>query len=554
LLHSFRNRAHEERVRAIAESAGVQFVSISSEVAPEIREYERASTTVANAYVQPATRTYLAELRRKLNDLGYRKELFVMLSSGGIATSEEAEHFPVRLLESGPAAGAMAASFYGSLTASEPILSFDMGGTTAKLCLIEKGKPLVTPEFEAGRVYRFKKGSGLPIRVLAVEMIEIGAGGGSIARMDGMGLLKVGPESAGADPGPVCYGRGGIQPTVTDADLVLGYLDAGYFLGGRMQLSREKAVDAIARLGTSANLDTLHAAWGIHRVVNASMANAATVYAAEKGRDLRRYAMVAFGGASPAHACAVADELGSKRVVVPFAAGVSSAFGLLVTRPSIERVKAHMSRLSDLDWDEILNLYREMEEEGRGLLRRMGIRDGDIQVRRQAEMRYCGQRHQITVTIPPRAIEDRQVAMIEQAFKQEYATLYQEIQVQYPVEALNWKTSMVGPSHRVKISPTASGSKDPASALKPARKVCFSPAAGYIECAVYDRYRLTPGSVVVGPSVIEEKECTTVVRPGWSGSVDGHLNIILTKTASSNTEAISLHRDVMAREKGHSPA
>jgi N-methylhydantoinase A/oxoprolinase/acetone carboxylase beta subunit len=337
---------------------------------------------------------------------------------------------------------------------------------------------------------------------------------------------------------------------VTDADLILGYLDPGYFLGGRMQLSREKAADSIAILGASLRLDTLHAAWGIHRVVNASMANAATVYAAEKGRDLRRYTMVAFGGASPVHACAVADQLGSKRVIVPFAAGVTSAFGLLVTRPSIERVKAYMSRLSDLDWDEILRLYREMEYEGSALLRRMQISDEDIEVTRRAEMRYSGQRHQITVTIPPGAIESRQVEMIEQAFRREYAALYQEIHLQYPIEALNWKTSIAGPPRPVKLRPKAGRSTDPASAMKEQRKVCFSPTAGYIECAVYDRYRLTPGSVVVGPSVIEEKECTTVVRPGWSASVDGHLDIILTTSANSEAGGAKARRGSMAREKG----
>ena len=534
-LHAFRNKKHEERTRSIAESAGMQFVSISSEVAPEIREYERASTTVANAYVQPVTKKYLAGLRAELADLGYRKDLFVMLSSGGIATSEEAERFPIRLIESGPAAGAVAASFYGALTQSEPILSFDMGGTTAKLCLIEKGKPLVAPEFEAGRVYRFKKGSGLPIRVPAVEMIEIGAGGGSIAHVDPLGLLKVGPESAGANPGPACYDLGGADPTVTDADLMLGYLDAGYFLGGKMPLTRAKAIETVGALGALMGLDLLHAAWGIYRVVNASMANAAQVYAAEKGRDLRRYTMVAFGGASPAHACAVADELGSIRVIVPFAAGVSSAFGLLVTRPSIERVRAYMGKLEDLDWDEVRKIYEEMEEEGRALLRRMSIRDEDIELTREAEMRYTGQRHQISIPIPAGAIEGRNLDRIEAAFKREYENLYQEIHTKYAVEALNWKVSVAGPARPVQLSPKISGNADKSKAFKGLRQVCFSPAAGYVECPIFDRYRLAPGSTMTGPAVIEEKECTTVVTPGWEARVDRHLDIILTKAPRGKT-------------------
>jgi len=529
-LHAFRNKKHEQRTRSIAEAAGMQFVSISSEVAPEIREYERASTTVANAYVQPVTKKYLAGLREELAALGFRKDLFVMLSSGGIATSEEAERFPIRLLESGPAAGAVAASFYGALTQSEPILSFDMGGTTAKLCLIEHGKPLVAPEFEAGRVYRFKKGSGLPIRVPAVEMIEIGAGGGSVAHVDSLGLLKVGPESAGANPGPACYDLGGASPTVTDADLILGYLDADYFLGGKMKLAREKAIKAVSALGVPLGMDLLHAAWGIYRVVNASMANAAQIYAAEKGRDLRRYTMVAFGGASPAHACAVADELGSIKVIVPFAAGVSSAFGLLVTRPSIERVRAYMGKLENLDWDEIRKIYEEMEEEGRGLLRRMSIKDADIQVTREAEMRYTGQRHQISVEIPAGAIEAKDLAGVVAAFKREYENLYQEIHAQYPIEALNWKASVAGPARQVQLSPQISADADMSKAFKGTRQACFSPAAGYVECPIFDRYRLAPGSTLAGPAVIEEKECTTVVRPGWDAVIDRHLNIILTKT------------------------
>ena len=531
-LHAFRNRRHEEQMRQIAESAGFRFISLSSEVAPEIREFERASTTVANAYVQPITKRYLGDLREELAGLGYHRDLFVILSSGGIATSVEAERFPIRLLESGPAAGAVAAAFYGGLTRSEPILSFDMGGTTAKLCLIEGGKALVSPEFEAGRVYRFKKGSGLPIRVPAVEMIEIGAGGGSVAHVDSLGLLKVGPESAGADPGPACYDRGGVAPTVTDADLLLGYLDPDYFLGGRMVLDRAQAVAAVTALGAGLGLDLVDAAWGIHRVVNAGMANAAQVYAAEKGRDLRRYTMIAFGGASPAHACAVADELGCTRVVIPFGAGVSSAFGLLVTRPAIERVHAHMGKLEELDWNEIRRIYSEMESEGRELLRLMGMNDGDIAVSRSAEMRYAGQRHQISVPLPAGAVENGDVAGIAAAFREEYERLYQRANTKYALEALNWKASIVGPMREVRLTEDKPRRADREAALRGTRQVYFSPPRSYVACPVYDRYRLGPGAILPGPAIVEEKECSTVVTPGWQALVDSHRNIVMTRISS----------------------
>ena len=529
-LHAFRNDSHERQMRALAEAAGAQFVSISSEVAPDIREFERTSTTVANAYVQPLVKRYLRRLRDDLAGLGYRNDLLVMLSNGGIAASAEAERFPIRLLESGPSAGAMAASFFGALTDNEPILSLDMGGTTAKLCLVENAQPLVAPELEAGRIYRFKKGSGLPIRVPAVEMIEIGTGGGSIAHLDSLGLLKVGPESAGADPGPACYDLGGTSPTVTDADLVLGYLDADYFLGGTMRLNGQKSREAIDALGAALQLDGVDAAHGIHRVCNASMANAAQVYAAEKGRDLRRYTMVAFGGASPAHACAVADLLGIAKIVVPIAAGVSSAFGLLVTRPSIDRVRAYMGLLADLDWRELDRIFAEMEDEGRALMRLMSIADEDITSARQAELRYSGQRHQITVPIQPGVIEKRDFARIEDAFSREYARLYGRTESRYPLEALNWKASISGPPTSVTLAASQPEQAESEAALKGKRPVHLGGTQGTVDCPIYDRYKMASGVCLSGPAIIEEDECTTIVAPGWQAEVDGHLNIILTAT------------------------
>ncbi|MGN6699676.1 MAG: hydantoinase/oxoprolinase family protein, partial [Thermomicrobiales bacterium] len=311
LLHAYRNPAHERALgAALAELAPDLAVSLSSEVAAEMHEYERTSTTLANVYVRPLVERYLRELVTRLDALGLDgAALLIMLSSGGAGTVETARRFPIRLIESGPAAGALAAAHYGRLTGRPDLLSFDMGGTTAKACLIGGGEPLVSADFEVGRVYRFKRGSGLPVRVPVIEMIEIGAGGGSIARVDSLGLLKVGPDSAGAEPGPACYGRGGTLPTVTDADLILGYLDPGFFLGGRMSLDKAAAEAAVAPLASQLSLDPTDAAWGIHQVVNENMAGAARIHAVERGKDPRSRALFGFGGAGPVHAYRVAEIL-----------------------------------------------------------------------------------------------------------------------------------------------------------------------------------------------------------------------------------------------------
>ncbi len=330
-LHSYLNPAHEREAGAIlADVAPSLIVSLSSDVVPEIREYERASTTIANVYVRPVVARYLQRIQTGLQELGSSAPLLIMLSSGGICTVDTAARYPIRLVESGPAAGALAAAHIGTLTGRRSLLSFDMGGTTAKCCLIDNGQPSVTTEFEVSRVYRFKKGSGLPIRVPTIELIEIGAGGGSIARIDSLGLLKVGPDSAGADPGPACYGLGGGQPTVTDADLLLGYLDPEFFLGGRMRLDVAAARAAIGNLGQRLGLDEIATAWGIHQVVNEQMASAARIHAIEQGKDPRSYAIFAFGGAGPVHAYRVAEILHSPEIVIPLGAGVASTIGFLV--------------------------------------------------------------------------------------------------------------------------------------------------------------------------------------------------------------------------------
>src|SRR6267378_1774723 len=390
LLHAYVNPVHERRLAAlVAEIAPQIVVACASEVVPEIREYERTSTTTANVYVAPLMGRYLEDLERQLADREIPGQLYVMQSSGGIALPPLARRLPIRLVESGPAAGALAAARAARERGEPKLLSFDMGGTTAKACVIDGGAPLVGREFEVARADRFKKGSGLPIRVPVIEMIEIGAGGGSIARVDRMGLLKVGPDSAGAEPGPACYNLGGRQPTVTDADLLLGYLDAEFFLGGRMRLDRGAAQRAVeAHVARPLGLDVTEAAWGIHRVVNENMAAAARIHGIERGKDLRSYPLFAFGGAGPVHCWQVARVLRVPRILLPFGAGAISAYGLLSAPLAFDFVRTHRERLDTADWPTLNRLFAEMESEGRALLARAGVRETDVRVARVAEMRY----------------------------------------------------------------------------------------------------------------------------------------------------------------------
>src|ERR671930_621172 len=360
LLHSYRNPAHERAIRQLLGEAFPDLsLSLSAEVAPVVGEYERTATTVVDAYVKPLASAYLQRLASELRNLGYQRRLYLMISGGGAATSDAAREQPVRLLESGPAAGALAAGFYGRLAGLKDLLCFDMGGTTAKACLLQWGRAAVVHQLEVARVHRFKKGSGLPVVIPVMDMIEIGAGGGSLAWIDALGLLKVGPQSAGASPGPACYGLGGGEPTVTDANLLLGYLNPDYFLGGCLAPDREAARHAVSRVAEPLRLSETQAAWGIFSVVNENMAAAARIHIIEKGKDPRRYAMVAFGGAGPAHASRVARILGMRRVIIPLAAGVTSALGCLAAPLAFEFVRAFPGRLDDIDWRDVAALFAE---------------------------------------------------------------------------------------------------------------------------------------------------------------------------------------------------
>ena len=528
-LNSFANPAAEEEARAIIQrvAPGMR-VSISSEVVPEIREFERTSTTITNVYVQDRVEKYLSELQARLDRIGFKGNLFLIISSGGIVTVDTAMHFPVRMLESGPAGGALAAANHGAACGYDDLLSFDMGGTTAKFCIIDRGQPLIAREFEVDRRYRLKKGSGLPIKLPVIEMIEIGAGGGSIARIDPMGLLKVGPDSAGAEPGPVCYGLGGTEPTVTDADLVLGYLDPDYFLGGKLRIDLEAAKLAIReRIADPLGLSIEEVAWGIHQIVNESMANAARVHTLERGKDPHRFPVFAFGGAGPVHGFRIAKALSSPTFIVPFGAGVMSAVGFLTAPLAFDFVRSWPSRIDSLNWQEANTLLSEMETQGQTLLEKSGILPEHMSHRSVADMRYVGQGHEIQVPLPAGWLSSENVPTIIKSFEEIYRRLYERLSQSVPVEIINWRVISSGPAPQVHLHVGGSELKDAQTARKGSRKAYFPELGGYHAVPVYDRYGLLPGTSFAGPAIVEERESTMIVGPDCSFRIDEQRNLIV---------------------------
>jgi N-methylhydantoinase A/oxoprolinase/acetone carboxylase beta subunit len=533
-LHSYLRPEHEE---AAAEAIAAAFpsveLSLSSRVAPLIGEYERFSTTVADAYVKGKVRRSIGGLTRALRDEGWAEdqELQIMLSAGGIASASEAIERPIRLLESGPAAGALVAAFHGALAGRERVLSLDMGGTTAKACLIDGGRPSLAASLEAARVHRFKAGSGLPVAIPVVDLIEIGAGGGSIARIDELGLLKVGPDSAAADPGPACYGRGGTEATVTDANLLLGYLDEGSFLGGRMRLDRAAAEDALARLGTPLGLSALDTAWGIYRIANEAMAAAARIHAIEKNKDPRRYTLLAFGGAGPAHAMAVAALLDIAEVIFPAGAGVASALGCLVAPPLISLARTYAGRLDALNWDRVDDVYAGLEREARAALHAAGLSDDQITIERSVDLRLAGQYHELTVPFGGKSPSPNVgggvgvgaviAATLAQSFEHAYTERYGRMLTGLPIEATTWRIEARGPEGRVRLAQGVPGEPDPSVAQSGKRAVFFgSPVPGYVTTPIYERARLKPGACLNGPAIIEEPAATTVLGPGDRGEIN----------------------------------
>ena len=529
-MHAYRNPQHEQRAAAIVRGAYPELpLTLSSEVAPEIREFERTSTACANAYVQPLMRRYLDRLEARLADVGFAGRLYVMLSGGGIAAVQEAKAFPIRLIESGPAAGAMAASFLARLAGLDRVVSFDMGGTTAKMCLVENGAPDHKFDFEAGRVRRFVKGSGLPLKVSVVDMIEIGAGGGSIARVEpGSGLMKVGPRSAGAKPGPVCYGLGGAEPTVTDADLLLGRLDPDYFLGGEMHLERDRVQRAFAQgVALKLGLPTSDTALGVQRIVDETMAAATRMHLAEKGRDPRRYTLVAFGGAGPVHAYNLARLLKMQRVVVPLGAGVASALGFLVAPPATDMVRSYVARLERLDFDLVNALFAEMAEQGRRLLVEAGADPATITLRPSADMRHVGQGFEIPVPLPKITLGANDLAAMRAAFFASYRERFGRKVTEAPIEALSWRLACVAPGEDIRIGRKPTGATGSAVAARRGTREAVFEGAGSLPCDVYDRYALAPGTSFSGPALVEERESTCCIGPGARVSVDSFLNLVI---------------------------
>jgi len=528
LLHSFTNPDHERRLGdAIARRLPQVAVTLSCEVSPEMREYERFSTACANAYLQPLIGRYLAKLARELLRAGFHCPLLLMTSGGGITTTETAIRFPVRLVESGPAGGAIFAACIAREHGLDQVVSFDMGGTTAKICLIDKARPQTARAFEVARIYRFLKGSGLPLRIPVIEMVEIGAGGGSIARVDTLWRIVVGPDSAGSEPGPVCYGRGGDEPTVTDADVVLGRIDPTTFSGGKITLDVAGAKRATAeRIAAALNLATEHAALGISEMVDENMANAARVHAIESGKDLRPRTLIAFGGAAPLHAARVAEKLGISRVLVPVNAGVGSAVGLLRAPVAYETVRGRLMRLGSLEPASVNRLFAEMRSEAEAIVRR-GAPAAKLVEQRSAFMRYRGQGHEIAVALPVRDLTAADHSTIRELFEAVYRRLYSRAIPEVEIEILSWVVAVSAPSEGQLGAPARERPSEP----KPAsRRPIFDPDTGeFEEVGIYWRPDLAPGARISGPAVIAEAETSTVVSPLFDARIDEFGYIELTR-------------------------
>ncbi len=530
LLNAYANPANEQVVaRYLRHHLGVP-VCISGEVSPQIREYPRMVTTACNAATMPVIGPYLDELQKWLAAEGFGGSVLMMLSNGGVVSADDAARFPIRLVESGPAAGALAGSWFARRHGLDRLLCFDMGGTTAKSCLIQHGEPELTNTFEVARIYRFKKGSGFPCSVPSVDLVEIGAGGGSLARVDDLGLLKVGPESAGAEPGPSSYGRGGTKPAVTDADALLGLLDPDYFLGGDMVLDVAAAASAFAPLAQALELSVAEIAAGAHDVVNQNMAASSSMHGVEQGVDLRGVPIIAFGGAGPVHACGVAELLESDTVIFPVNASVLSAFGTLVTPVRIDLGRSLVQRLdrpddgAAADRDAVLDALRD---EGRRVLSAAGVADDEVRFRYGVDARYAGQGNEITIWVGE---GDRWPATDDEmhdAFEAEYRRVYGLTIPDVGVEAVTWRLSAFAPAAPTgRDGSLALGSGATASVGAPPephhfRAVRFGRASSSPEVPVYRRDTLVPGDRFDGPAIVEERETTAVIRPGWSVEVAG---------------------------------
>ncbi|MFH1156407.1 MAG: hydantoinase/oxoprolinase family protein [Pseudomonadota bacterium] len=518
LINSYENPVNEKKVKTIIEKAAPNlFLSVSVEVLPQIREYERTSTTAVNAYVKPITYRYLEKLSTRLESMGFKGRLYIMLSSGGITSVNTARDFPVRIIESGPTAAVIASQYYGRLFNIKNMFCFDMGGTTAKSCLIQKGHAGLVSTFEVGRVQRFKKGSGLPIQVPVVDLMEIGAGGGSIARINRMGLLQVGPESSGAEPGPACYGLGGTNPTVTDADLVLGYLDPDFFLGGTMRLDKglaEKAIqDSIADPLKTTLVD---AAFGIHDLINETMAAAAKTHIAEKGGNPATVTVSAFGGAGPVHAYGLAKKIGAPAILVPPLAGVGSALGFFTAPVAFDLSRSHRAALDDADFADIEALFRDLEKEGTAILENSAAGESFVR-ERTLLMRFRGQGAETDLVIEPKDFSTYSRSDIRDLFDIQYKKLYGRTYPETPVEFVTFKVRVSLPKKPFVIPKLKTKNRDINQCIKGERPAYSIVRRDYIPFSVYDRSTLFPDAAIQGPAIIEERESTIVVgEDAWA--------------------------------------
>ena len=523
-MHSFKNSIHEELAKNIFNKYAPNInLCLSSSVSPEIGEYERTSTTVANAYVQTIFKSYIDALVKGLKKIGIKNDLFLMLSDGGIVHQKTAVEYPIRLVQSGPAGGAQAATLYGRSTNSNDVLCFDMGGTTAKACLIENGKPSRTTVFEVARVYRFAKGSGLPLQVPVIDMIEIGAGGGSIARIDDMGLIQVGPDSSGSFPGPACYNLGGKHPTVTDSDLVLGYLDAENFLGGDMKLEKKLAEQAIKTfIAEPMKISVLEAAWAIHEIVTENMSQAASIHALEKGRKIEKYTMIPIGGAGPVHACSLMSKMNLNKMISPPDAGVASAIGMTASPNSFELVQADMQQLELLNFTKMKKAFLDMEKKGTKLLLQTGTNKKHISINNSTLMRYVGQGYEIEVPLNKEVLSLKNIKNIKLEFEKVYQNLFGRIE-KMPMEIISWRTIASGPLPNFSLN---FNEKKKSLSKEKKRKVFFGGKI-FNDTIVLDRSSLSKTFKSIGPLIIEERESTLVIPPNFKVQMHESGNLII---------------------------
>ena len=537
LLHAYANPDHEKRVGEIIQDVFPEaMISLSSEVAPEFREYFRASTTVINVGIQPLVARYLERIEKRLREEGVVAELLLMQSSGGVYSFAEARRKPVFLVESGPAAGVISAAYLGSKLGYKNIISFDMGGTTAKVGLIQNGTPTVTKDYEVGLTAQAgagsHRGAGYPIRTPVIDLVEIGAGGGSIAWVDSGGILRVGPRSAGADPGPVCYGQGGTEPTITDANLVLGRLSADHFLGGEMSLDVEAARQAIKqKCADPLGMEEVEVAHGIVEIANAAMVNALRMVSVQRGYDPRDFVLVAFGGAGPVHANRLASEIEMPTTIIPMSPGTTSALGLLVTELKHDYSTTMIERVDRLDLGAVTRVYEELEGQGRETLVREGIPKAEMDFRWQVDIRYVGQSYELTIPLPGKRIDSAMLEQVLSRFHQEHDRTYGFSTPGEAVEFVNLRLTAIGQIIKPKLRELERSDGDLAAALISSRSVYFAEHGGYLDCPIYDRYKLAAGHLLKGPAIVTELDSTTVIHPGYWAEVDRHGNLVMTLNA-----------------------